>query len=725
MIVTLKELNKFLPNKKLDLTVEKAINNLGYEVESIAPLSDVEGVKFAKVINVYANPNSKNLTVVELELADNKQITIQTNAKNAKVGCYTTAFVEGASKGGVVFGTKKIAGIESQGMLSNFNELGFDISKLPFKEEDLMMLEQPLPLDIDPVEYFGLDDYIIDITTPANRSDANSYYVLARELAAYYNTEFKWFDWDNKKIINKYKTKISSSKHRADYLAFMECKTYKTNTNLLDMLFLAKHGVEAKNIWAVDISNLTLLYTGAPTHAYDKDKIGNKLTCQNYTGKVKILGDKEIEVNDTLAIFDENKLISLACVIGCSETSVKNDTTHIAFEIGVFDSKKVRHGAKEVKIDSASSIQGGRGVNAHILRFGMKYLQYKAFVDKHPFSNVIGLPKSRLGNSVLQNRKKLALYANTDLGGLKVFEDVEKKLKLIGFRMDKNRIVAPNYRKDIQTFEDIIEEYFRFYGYTNFKPLAPYLIPFKVDKRDISKSLLQAMGYKEVRTFTLDSILNNYLNPFSFENTIKLQTFVSKEREVIRNSIITSMLQVANYNIKRKIDKINIFEKGMINNNKYVIGLVTNIKSFTELKQDIVNYLKTPNLVFVPFIDNEYIHPNVSAKIILNNEMIGWIGKIHARYAKDDLWVAEFKDVKLNTQLIFNEYDSSPLKTLDITFELGKKENIGNKIDEINSKYNVFEIEQIDKFVTDECNKITIRITAESNIIDQINNQYN
>lgn len=54
-------------------------------------------------------------------------------------------------------------------MLCNFSELGSDISKLPFNQEDLMMLNQKLPLDKDPVEYFDLDDYIIDITTPANR----------------------------------------------------------------------------------------------------------------------------------------------------------------------------------------------------------------------------------------------------------------------------------------------------------------------------------------------------------------------------------------------------------------------------------------------------------------------------------------------------------------------------------------------------------------------------
>lgn len=725
MIITLKELNKFMPHKKLDLSIEKDINNLGYEVESITRFSDVKGVKFAKVINVYPNPNSKNLTVVELELAKKEKITIQTTAKNAEIGCYTTAFVVGSQKGDIVFGSKTMAQIESQGMLANFNELGFDISKLPFNVEDVMMLKDPLPLDADPVEYFGLDDYIIDITTPANRPDSNSYYVLARELAAYYNTKFDWFDWLNPKIEAKFKTKVSSSKEQSHALSFMEVKLKKNKTKLLDMLFLAKHGVEAKNNWAIDISNLALIFTGAPTHAYDKDKIACKLRSEKFSGKVQILGGKEVEVEDVLAIQDSKGPISLACVMGLEQSSVDSTSKNVLFEIGCFDAPLVRKAAKQIKIESASSIQGGRGVNTQMLRFGMHYLRYKAAVDKIAFSNFVGKPAERKGFSVLQNRKKLAIYANWDIKDLNRFDFVEHQLKTIGFKMDKNRVTAPNYRKDINTYEDVIEEYFRFYGYDKFEAIKPTLVPFKVAPRNITKDLLQSLGYKEVRTFTLDSEQNNFLNPFNFNETIKLQTFVSKDREVIRNSIITSMLQVAEYNIKRKIDKINIFECGMINNNHYTIGLITNTKSFDALKQDIINYLKITNLEFIKFDDNKYIHPNVSAKIMHKNEMIGWIGKVHPAYSNLDLWVAEFKDISASDFKLFTPYDNAPLKNVDLTFELKPTDSIATKINEISQKYSIFSIYQIDEYKTSTSRKVTIRISANSQTIDLINQQYN
>lgn len=52
-----------------------------------------------------------------------------------------------------------------------------------------MMLNQKLPLDKDPVEYFDLDDYIIDITTQQmNPMLIHIMYLL--EIAAYLNTKF-------------------------------------------------------------------------------------------------------------------------------------------------------------------------------------------------------------------------------------------------------------------------------------------------------------------------------------------------------------------------------------------------------------------------------------------------------------------------------------------------------------------------------------------------------
>lgn len=724
MIISLKELNKFIPNIKLDTSVEKAINDLGYEVEEMHPFSDVKSVQFGKIIDVVKNPNSKNLLIVTLETKKGK-VVIQTTAQNPQKGYMTIFFPIGAKKGDITFGAKEMAGVVSNGMMAGYNELGYDASKLPYDSDGIILLNpKEFNINDDPMEVFNLDDYIIDVTTPANRGDSNSYYVLAREIAAYYHSPFKWFDL-SKTYKTNFKSKIRVNKKEARALSFIETQSLNNHADVMDVLFLAKHGVEAKDNWAINLTNLTLILTGAPAHVYDRNKIQNQISCIDYSGKATILGNKEVEVKNVLAIADNSGIISLASVMGLMNSSVDDKSQNFVFEIGSFDPKKVRHAAKEIKIESASSIQGGKNVNNEMVRNAMKYLEYRIHKDKQLASQIVNLPVSHKGVSVLQNRRKLATYANCELKDLKKFKDVEETLKTIGFKIDKNRLIAPNYRNDIEKYEDIIEEYFRFYGYDNFKPIAPNLLPFKVDKRNISKNLLAAMGYKEIRTFTLVAHDKNDLNPFDFKNTIKLATFVSKEREVIRNSIIPSMLEAIEYNLKRKISNLSFFEYGMINNNEYVYGLVSNVKNFNEIKQDIINFLKLDNLEFIPFKDNQNIHPNVSAKIMYQNKMIGWIGKTHPSFNDLPVYVAEFKNVNENKTIEFESYDANPLKTIDLTFEINKQDYIGKQVKAIKEIANVYEIIQVDEYHHDDKRNVTLRISADSANIEKINNKFN
>ncbi|MBZ4203661.1 phenylalanine--tRNA ligase subunit beta [Mycoplasma tauri] len=724
MIISLRELNKYLPNIKLDTTVEKAINNLGYEVEYITKFSDVSGVQFGKIIDVQKNVNSKNLSIVSLQLKD-KIITIQTTAKNAKKGYFTVVFVEGSKKGDLTFSKKEIAGVVSEGMFAGYSELGFDSSLLPFDPEGIILLDkQDVSLEKDPIEAFELDDYIIDITTPANRPETNSYYILAMELAAYYKTDFKWYNLKPKDGYN-FRSKLRVSKQEANELTFVEAKVNNSKTSLSDILFLAKHKISAKGIYPVDLTNITILVTGMPAHAYDKDKISGTISCVNYTGKVNILGNKDVEVNDVLAITDAKKVISLASVMGCEESSIDEKSSNIIFEVGVFNSKKIREAARQIKIESNSSTQGGKSLNSQIAYTGISFLKYRASLDGNLVSQIVNIPKVKKGRSVIQSRRKLAIYSNREFKDLDEFDDVEKTLKKIGFSMDKNRVIAPSYRNDIENYEDVIEEYFRFYGYDNFKPIAPFLKPYEVNRLSDKKGHLQSMGYNEIRTFTLISNQLNILNPFNFEENVQLMTFVSKEREVIRNSIITSMLESADYNIKRKINNLSLFEYGMINYNNFVYGLLSNQKDFFEMKQDICNFLKTDKLEFLPFKDNENIHPNVSAKIYHNNNFIGWIGKVSPKIGSTEFWVAEFKDIYKPSQITFNEYNSDPLKNIDLTFELNSHDNINSKIKEIEQVSDSFFVQQIDDYKHGNKRNVTLRITGTSEQIEKINNKFN
>ncbi|VEU78211.1 phenylalanine--tRNA ligase subunit beta [Mycoplasmopsis columbinasalis] len=775
MLVSLKQVNKFLqlqtnPISKDEL--ENIFNRLGYEVESVTPFSQAQGIKFGKVLDVKPNPNSKNLNVVQLETATGN-VTIQTVATNAQVGYWAVAFVEGAKLGEITFTTKMMAGVASQGMLSGFPELGYDVKYLPYSEDDLVMLntsEFPeLNLTTDPLEFFDLNDFIFDITTPANRSDVNSYATLVDEIAAEYGVTVPELLWTNKPITKSFKVnqadiKIAKVSEFNQHLMFFEVDVKNAQTKFANLLLLAKHHIEVKNIWAIDMTNLALLLLGTPVHAYDATKIGKKLWCELYTGKLEILGKKEVDVKDVIIVRDENKPISIASVMGLENSAVTAQTQKVVFEIGTFDSKKIRQAAKQIKIDSSASVQGARGISGHTLlrvfdfiknqgaldglatakiaptlagKNFNEYLTWKndAELKKHSF-----LPKSR---KIRFNPKTLALYANVSENKAKLqFKDAADKLEKLGFlflnrttgkkrikaeRLSANTdIYAPLYRNDVKSTEDIIEELFRFTNYDSFVSQAPKLRNYEVQTRNVDKEKLAGAGYQEVRTFSLTSKEKNKFNPFAFEQDVNLKTFVSLEREVVRNSILPSLLEVAEYNLKRKITSFNLFENGMINYNEYVYGLVSSVKSVQELKQDVTNFLGTNNLSFAPFTDNELVHPKVSAKIYQDGKFIGWVGKFIPTFDKYGLVVAEFKTPKQTKKTtLFAEYNNEPFKSIDLTFELEPQTHIKHIVDELQTKFKVYEIKQIDEFLKDDKNYPTLRITAEAETIQLINDYYN
>lgn len=748
MLVTLLNLKKRLGNitqKKYinSLSIndfEKAFNKLGYEIENISKFSNLKGLKFGKILKVEKNPNSDHLLVCQVQIANNQILTIQTAAKNPVAGKMVILFPVGSSKDGMVFEEKELKGIISQGMFAGLGELGYNEELLGIKDDIFLFSlnenqKEEWFYTIDPIDYFELDDYILDLSIPANRNDANSYYVLTLELAAYFNVDFNW-KYSIDKTNKKFNSKISiETNDDVNHLSVLEAKNTNINRNLysssVDCLLLAKHGVKVQNDFGTNLSNLCLIMTGVPIFSYDADLLKDSIKIKRYSGKLLLENKKEVEVKDALTILNKNnEPLTLAHICPVNKNLDRKKTNNLVFEISSYNPDQVRQTSSQVNVVNTASLQGSRKINKYMLNIALLYLKNKLAEYKLKISNVLPNFKPKKGKIISQNKSKLKTYyglgtKNNYFSTMREIE--EKKLKKIGFFINKNRFVAPPYRNDIEIYEDIIEEYFRFYNYDNFKPIPTLIKPYKISTRDMRKHMLAAQGYNEIKSYTLTSIEKNDLNPFNFSESINLMTFVSNERSVIRNSIITSMMEIVKNNVKQKIESISIFEEGMINNNIFVYGIISNQKSFAQVKNDLFNLIKDKNVNFIEFQNNNEIHTNVSAKIMLNGQMIGWIGKLHPKYELNEFIVAEVKKLPIkNTQVSkFNVYDNSPLKSIDLTFALNLKESIQIKINEIKNIINPFEIKCIDSFKKENKNHITIRVISNSSDIKLLNDKYN
>ena len=168
--------------------IVNAINSIGFEVEGVTKFNSVENVKFGHVINTYKNPNSEKLTVCEIEFNDKKR-TIQTAAKNVKNGDYLISFIPGSKLNDIEIKSKEMAGILSEGMLASFSELGFNNNLIPKELNDGILILDKIDLSLDPIKLFNLHDNIIEVSILSNRSDAQSYEIFSKELAAFFHTK--------------------------------------------------------------------------------------------------------------------------------------------------------------------------------------------------------------------------------------------------------------------------------------------------------------------------------------------------------------------------------------------------------------------------------------------------------------------------------------------------------------------------------------------------------
>lgn len=690
-----------IANLPKTLTIEEvseAITSIGFEVESIKNFTNVKGIKFGKILSVEKNPNSDKLNVCHLEFSDKKRV-IQTTADNVKEGMVVIAFVPGSSVNGTVYEKKELKGIVSEGMLTSLSEFGISKDLVrPSNNSGITSYDEVDDLKLDPLEYLELDDFIIDVKILSNRADVNSYFSLALELGAYFGT--------NVKLPNRQKTPnfstITVDSDNTKSLTFVEGKKDFT-ISVKDQILLAKSNIKSINDIA-DLTNLTLIMTGQPTHAYDKSVVGTHFAAKYKSANVKVFGNKDIQLNDNLVITSDNEIVSIAGVVGIEGKGVSESTEDFILEFGRFNIKDVRHSAKTVRLSTMASNQSSKEFNQTLTKWAIDFVsQWTSSLTEpinEPTSQEKNIPFS------LENISFLAGIANIE--NTPKYKKAKKALEIIGFVFGDKIVRVPAHIHGINSQQDLVEEIFRFYGYDDLVPAAPTLKPSHVNNKANFHVLVAALGYQEVSTYTLLSKERNIFNPFDFPKTVSLETFVSKEREEVRNSLAISLLEIIDYHQKRKINNISIFDIGMINDGWLTLGVSSTIKSFTQIVHDLKNIV-SEKIVLKRF-KNKNVHSGVSAQIFLDEQLIGWIGKLHPSIDSTDALVAEVILPNVEKKIIFQEYKSTPLSYEDITIELGLHEDVIHTINKY-WKDNVYSIDVIDEYKKGEKNNVTIRIT--------------
>lgn len=590
------------------------LNKIGLEVEKV--INNKEKYKdfiIGNIISSEKHPSADKLRICMVN--DGKQILqIVCGADNARVGINVVLAPVGSiiPNGGMMIKQSQIRGVDSNGMLCSAEEL--EINTQISVDDGIIEIPNDAKIGSNFAEYEGLDDVILDISiTPNRRIDCASVKGIAREL---FSAGLGVLKKNTETSINAEKktlAKIDIKTHTVViedienchefYLQYInnidinkiyDREEYKKITSLLKAID------ESHKHILVNISNYIMFDTGRPNHFYDADKINGKVYVRQSVDKEKFipLNSQEIILpSGILVIADDEKILSIAGIIGGELSKVDDNTKNIAIEIANFSDAAVIKSGRILNIHTQSRFRFEGRIDAadtNCIINNMSNIVIKLCGGEIGFLSKIYGNKVKYTTEVDFDFNILNTFANYDILQDKAINILEK----LGFsieNLDKNKclIKIPTWRQgDVIGCADIVEEIVRINGFEYLKDISINM-PLNsklygdlckntaqkyITNTLLSRGMIEVISWsfisgELISLFKLDVSNDKNNDKNNDENNgdlIKLDNPISDDLKIMRPTIIPSLWNILEKNVARGIADVCIFENANIYSAKYI-----------------------------------------------------------------------------------------------------------------------------------------------------------
>jgi phenylalanyl-tRNA synthetase beta chain len=670
-------------NPKVDTTTLcDQLTMLGLEVNAATPIAPAfNDVIVGEIVEAAKHPDADRLRVCLVNIGAKEPLNIVCGAPNARAGLRVAVATVGAVlPGNFTIKEAKLRGVLSQGMLCAEDELG-----LPRTMDGILELPKDAPLGKNLREYLNLDDIVIDVNLTPNRGDCLSIMGVAREVAL--KNKIKINVPKIKKIPTHIKDKKTISLRAPEACPRYCARIIKNINNQVStpayiIMRLTHAGIRSISP-VVDILNYVMVLLGQPMHGFDLKKIQGQIQVRfaEANEQLELLNGSVITLNPKmLVIADESKALALAGIMGGKNSEVSNDTTEILVESAFFKPEIIAGRARELALSSESAQRFERGVDPNLapeaLELATQLILEICGGEASPiFENThkSNLPKTI---EITLNFERLEKLLGSSIDP----KEINKILAGIGceiLKQDKKtiKVKTPSWRFDLTIPEDLIEEVARVHGYEQFAPQIPNF-PLQVRAtREIQnstqgiKDFLCARGLREVITF---SFVDPKEQQFFKEGKTAhvLTNPISSDLSEMRLSLIPSLLKVLQYNERRQVEDVRIFEIGCRYADQETISLSALLYGakephnwygngsldFYDLKGLVEALFNFAGVAKVNFKTKDlpgFLHPGQSLTIWVDDAKVGYLGALHpacqnAFDLKLTPWVVEIESAALS-----------------------------------------------------------------------------
>lgn len=582
MKISLNWIKKYVKVSVSDDELVKLIGARLVEVEGVIDETEkYNNIYVVKVVSAEKIPDT-HLTLCQIDVGSKETVQVVCGAPNVREGMLAAWIAPGAMVPASVhedtlfiIGKRKMLGkYDSNGMLAGADELDFGDDHSGIVEIDPAMAK---PGDLLK-DVFELNDKILDIENKSltHRPDTFGVVGFSREVAGILGQSFN-FEYQETKLMpsGNLKVKILDKDICARYSAVVLEKHGELKKKYLSWMdtILSKSGMKPISE-IVDATNFLMLLTGQPLHAFDYDKFVKAGGTDNPEINVRLAkkGEKLELLDDTVVDLNENDIVicsgdvpvALAGAMGGKSTMIDENTKNIIIESATFSLYNLR------KTQMAHGI-----FSEAITRFTKGQPPYQTLRVAEAAAEMLsgGFKVAAVADTMVSPEEYITVAVSVEeinnlLGTDYKKELIVKTLSNVGFKIeisgDNLKVIVPLWRTDIHIKEDVIEEVGRLLGYDNIAPVLPLhataeenkFLELKTKVRDI----LASYGSNEVLTYSFVSSKLLEKTGLDIKNSYKIVNSISPELQLIRQSIIPSLLDKAYINQKLPVDRFAIFE---------------------------------------------------------------------------------------------------------------------------------------------------------------------
>lgn len=536
-------------------------------------------VVVADVLTVEPHPNADKLRLATVDVGG-RTVRVVCGAPDLRVGMRVPFVPPGVTlPSGITVRDGEVRGVASPGMLASEADLG-----LSDFHDGLMALDGvSAPAGTKLPQALELEDVLYDVDNKAitHRPDLWGQYGVAREVAALLAKPLLPLQVDDRPGQGDAVALSVQAQSGCTHYVCARMGGVAALPSPVDVrLFLRRLGVRPID-QLVDATNLVMLETGNPLHAFDARSVrGNTIAVRKaHAGETLETLDgqlRELQPSDCV-ICDGAGPVAVAGVMGGGNSEVRADTTEIVLEAAHFDAPSVRRTSMRLGLRTEASARYEKALDPTLPRTAARrFLHHlatwqpgltllSAFQSAGEFATE-NPPTLRIRTTASYLRERLGVDA-TELPDAWM----DTCLTRLAFGVERTGdalvVTVPGFRatKDVKIPEDLVEELGRHYGYGNVKSVAPQVAarppftpPLKLLERRVRTFLVNAGLTEQVLYGFDDEDVRRRLGLAEPAGTtrVAVKNPIASGHTHMRRSLLPNLLRVAENGLVQGDDRL-------------------------------------------------------------------------------------------------------------------------------------------------------------------------